>query len=110
MAIFQQRRAVLVFGKDAKPMVRVRHQAAPVRGKPCIGVVGFLGVFGKIEQLRGLRGSAVHDIVEPVGKGESHLGLQKRGLAGDREWSNSWFFCVRRQEALAGSCSHQGIV
>ena len=85
MAIFEQRLAVLVFGGDTEPMVRVRHQAAPVGGKPCIGVVGILGVFENIGQLRVLESSAVHDLVEPIRKGRSHLGLQKRSPVGSRE-------------------------
>ena len=48
MAIFQQRRAVLVFRGGTEPMVRIRHQATPVRGKSCIRVVGIFGVFGNI--------------------------------------------------------------
>ena len=96
MAIFQQRRAVLVFRGDTEPMVRIRHQAAPVHGKSCIRVMGIFGVFGNIGQLRILRSSAVHDFVEPIRKGGSDLGLRKGGPAGSREWSKLWLFFSKR--------------
>ena len=66
MAIFQQQRAVLVFRGDTEPLVLIRHQAGPVRGKSCIGVVGIFVVFGDIGRLRVLKAAPSMTLWSPL--------------------------------------------
>ena len=80
MTILQQCRAILVFGGDRGPMVRVSHFAALFSSKPCIGVMGVFGVLGHIGELWKLRCCTVHHLLKAIGKGGSHLGVDQRTL------------------------------
>ena len=52
-------------------MVLIRHQAGPVRGKSCIGVVGVFVVFGDVGQLRVLKAGPFMTLWSPLKRVEA---------------------------------------